>query len=220
MTVAAIHSTQDPAIAHLSSKNFSSLTLKINAVVDKCFHLFQGIFYLAYGTIELLHAIIASKRAYLGEKIKSALNWFYRTIASFCKKIISFSGLHGCCYIGVGVCEFMLGMNHLKWINLGIAVPAIAIASSSFFIAANVCLLVYSASNFYKSCRLPENAGESENDRARLQKISNTLSFLSALNNIVGTVLLLCGVRTAIIAMFAVLAMTEGMGKIIVDMFF
>jgi len=201
------------------NKNFSLLNSKFSEFVKKTSELFQGIFYLTYGSIELVFGLIQGKKQQPDPKVKSALHWFYRPIAVFYQKITSFSVLHGGCFLGLGVCRLMQGLNQLNVIKLGLVLPTIALTGSSFFIAANVFLLLYSANKFCKYCFLPETASEGQKEEARLQKISYSLAFLSALNQIVGTVLMISGADTALVVLFMALAMTQGVGKIVFDMY-
>lgn len=204
--------------SQLSSKNISVLDQKVGGLFQVVFHLSQAIFYLTYGTIEVVYSLFFKKKDSQNAKIKSALHWFYQAITSFCKKIISFSFLHGSAYLGVGLCELALGLHQLKLIGLGIMKAGVALARSGFFIASNLFVLIQSAINFFKSSRLSDHASQGQKESARLQKISASLSFLSALNNIIAVVLMLYGVHTAIIAMFMVMAMSQGCGKAIFEM--
>lgn len=200
-------------------KNFSLTSSKLVLFIKKTSELFQGVFYLTYGSIELVLGLIQGKKREADPKVKSALNWFYRSIAAFYQKITSFSVWHGTCLVGLGVCRLMQGLNQLHVIKLGLALPTIALTGSSFFIAANLFLLLYSANRFCKHSFLSKTASEEQKEDARLQKISHSLAFLSALNQIVGTVLMISGADTALVVLFMALALTQGAGKLVFDMY-
>lgn len=184
------HSFAEPV-----AMNRSPAVSFIAVLVKEPFHLLQGAFYLTSSVIEFSAGLLKKEALRGADKVKRALEWFYR-------KLTSYASLHSTMVLGGGICELLLGLNQFNVIRLGGAEPLLAGLGGGCFIVAYLLVFMRYVKLYIQACRYKPQTDE-EQEALRGLKNSCILAIISSLNSLIGIALALFGAASALVILFA-----------------
>lgn len=210
-------------IAPVVSAMGNRLVQKLILLVKSLFNIAQWSFVSLYGAKEILFDRVSdfskTKRPIILTDAKRVNNYLNRV---FFKKDsflgpIKFNVVHGSLYLASGLAGSVAAMHQQKWLNAGeLAFPLEATGNCLFGLASLVAL-IQNVKIYRAAAKVPAYAPPHAQNAASMLKKSSVLGFISSLNYIIGSALLMIGPAAALALLFGCIAVFVGGLKILYD---
>lgn len=198
----------------------ASISLRVARAAVPFLRASWSLFFAGFGLLELRSRVSLphfDSGLSWKERIDKVYQWAHEKIFSFSAiKSNAYSILHGLCFLGSGICEF-LRVPHELGLALPAAGPGVVLAGAILFVIANILALFHNIGRLQYAADLMTAQEEELTEQARAIQISAILGILSNLSYLVATISAIFAGPFAVALIFGCIGAVLGGFKILYD---